>query len=133
MLIKLAAGFPHTTIVLDALDECEPSTREQLFDVLDCIIAEATATPVKVFVTSRDDADLRRRFAVRPEVYIQDRDNSDDIACYVRAEIAECIRRGKLLDGDVSPELRDRVVRALEAGANGMYVFDPCQAVRSPR
>lgn len=123
LLVKLAAGFPRTTIVLDALDECEPTTRESLFDALDSVVAEATTNPVKVFVTSRDDADLRKRFVSRPNVYIQDRDNSADIACYVRTEIAECIRRGKLLDGQVSAELQDRVVRVLEAGANGMYVL----------
>lgn len=125
LLVRLAAGFPQTTIVLDALDECEPTTRELLFDVLDSIVAETSETPVKVFVTSRDDADIRKRYAGRPDVYIQDRDNSADISCYVRAEIGECIRRGRLLDGEVSAQLRDRIVSVLEAGANGMYVPPP--------
>lgn len=110
LLIKLTAGFLHTTIVLDALGECEPSTCEQLLDVRDCFIVAAPARPaVKVLVTSRD-------------VYIQDPDNAADIACDVRVEIAECIRRGKLLGGDV---------RALEDGANGMYVL--ARALLAPR
>lgn len=104
--------FPHTTIVLDALDECEPSTREALLDSL-VAVPSATTAPVKVFVTSRDDADLRRRFAARPDVYMRDGD------------IARCVLRGNLLDGDVSPELYARIVRALEAGANGMSVRLP--------
>lgn len=110
LLSQLSAGFPRTTIVLDALDECDPKTRESLFDVLDAVVGNAKTNLVKVFVTSRDDADLRKRFAARPEVYIQERDNSADVGQYIRTEIGKCIVKRKLLDGLVSEELKERVV-----------------------
>lgn len=123
LLIELSSGFPRTTIVLDALDECDPKSRGSLFDVLDAVVGGATANPVKVFVTSRDDADLRKRFAARPEVYIQERDNSVDIGKFIRTEVQKCIKNRDLLEGDVNDKLKERVVATLEAGARGMYVL----------
>lgn len=93
--------------------------------MLDAVVGEANTNPVKVFVTSRDDADLRKRFAARPEVYIQERHNSADVGQYIRTEIGKCIVKRKLLDGLVSEELKERVVAVLEVGARGMYVLPP--------
>lgn len=122
LLIQLSSGFPQTTIILDAIDECEPKTRARLFDVLDAVVAEATTHPVKVLVTSRDDMDIRKRFAEKPEVNIQERNNSTDVGNYIRTEIEACIASRSLLDGYVTEELKERIVRDLEAGAHGMYV-----------
>lgn len=121
LLIVLCAGFAHSTLIIDALDECDAKTRGRLFDVLQSVVSESKAARVKAFVTSRDDADLRKKFADSPNVYILERDNSDDISTYIRAEVDACIVEKKLLDGDVSIELRDRIIHVLEAGAQGMY------------
>ena len=45
------------TIVVDALDNCEESTRHELLEALDSVISKSTKT-VKVFVSSRDDIDI---------------------------------------------------------------------------
>lgn len=126
LLITLSAGFLRTTIVIDALDECDPDTRGSLCDVLEQAVSSSKTSktsnrnPVKVFITSRNDGDLRRRFEGSPNVYIQERDNSDDIKLYIKTEIEACIRRKELLDGVVGLQLKERIVRALETGACGM-------------
>lgn len=120
LLISLSAGFLRTTIIVDALDECDKDTRGSLFKVLEKVVSISKNNPVKVFVTSRDDGDLRKRFENSPNVYIQERDNSGDINNYIKTEIAECIRRKELLDGKVSTELQERIVGTLESGARGM-------------
>lgn len=120
ILVALSAGFLRTTIVIDALDECHADTRGSLFDALDHVVSSSKRNPVKVFVTSRDYADLRRRFENRPNVYIQERDNSSDISRYIRTEIDARIKSRELLGGEVSPDLRTHIVDALEAGAHGM-------------
>lgn len=121
LLIALSAGFLCTTIVIDALDECDASTRGSLFDVLDDIMS-SKGNAVKAFVTSRDDGDLRRKFEDRPNVFIQERDNLGDINHYIKTEIVDCISQKKLLGGNVSAELQGRIIEALQAGARGMYV-----------
>lgn len=126
LLIKLSTGFLRTTIVIDALDECDPVTRGGLCDVLEQIVLSSTTSPgsnyapVKIFITSRNDGDLNRRFEGSPNVYIQERDNSDDINLYIETEVAGCIRRKELLGGVVKGELEQRIIRALKAGARGM-------------
>lgn len=102
LLITLSTGFLRTTIVIDALDECDPDTRGSLCDVLEQTVS-SSKTPIqgtiKVFITSRNDGDLRRRFEGSPNVYIQERDSSKDINLYIEAEIEACIRRKELLGG----------------------------------
>lgn len=122
LLIKLSAGFLRTTIVVDALDECDSETRERLFNVLEEVVSSSKRNPVRVFVTSRDDADLRRKFQSYPNVYIQEGDNLADINYYIKTEIKARIRDKKLLEGVVDPELEERIVGALQAGACGMQV-----------
>lgn len=119
ILVGLSAGFLRTTIVIDALDECHADTRGALFEALEHVVS-SSANPVKVFVTSRDHADLRRKFENSPNVYIRERDNSTDINHYIRTEIQACIKSGKLLSGQVDMDLEKYIVGALEAGARGM-------------
>lgn len=125
LLIELCAGFSQSTLIIDALDECDAKTRGGLFDVLQNVVSKSPTTRVKAFVTSRDDADVRKKFSASPNVYIQERDNSDDINTYIRAAIKECIDNKELLDGTVSVELQNRIIHALEAGAHGMYASPP--------
>lgn len=133
LLIELCAGFSHSTLIIDALDECNSETRGRLFDILQNVVSESKTTRVKAFVTSRDDADLRKKFPDSPNVYIQERDNSSDFNSYIKAEIEACIVEKKLLDGNISSELRDRVIDTLEAGAHGMYAFSLSPSYREYR
>lgn len=120
ILVELSAGFLRTTIVIDALDECHADTRGTLFRALELVVSSSKSNPVKVFVTSRDYADIRRRFEDLPNVYIQERDNSGDINHYIKTEINARLQKKELLEGKVDPDLEKRIVEALEAGAHGM-------------
>lgn len=53
--------YPKTTIVVDALDECDPSSRNDLMKALDSLLHDAKM-PVKIFIASRPDEDIRNRF-----------------------------------------------------------------------
>lgn len=118
LLIELSTGFLRTTIIVDALDECDPETRGTLCDLLAHVVSSSKR--VKVFITSRDEGDLRAKFEDSPNVYIQERDNSADINCYIEAEIKACIDTKKLLGGIVSVGLQKEVIDALQLGAHGM-------------
>lgn len=51
LLVNLAAGFLQTTIVIDALDECDKGTREILVDILEDVMAVAKH-PTKILAIS---------------------------------------------------------------------------------
>ena len=60
LIIELTKDHP-ATIILDALDECEETTRHELLEALDSMISNS-ANVVKIFVSSRDDIDIVSTF-----------------------------------------------------------------------
>jgi hypothetical protein len=106
-------------IVIDALDECDPDRRHELFEALDTIIQQA-ASVVKVFVSSRDDGDIVCRLTSSPNVIIQTSDNKGDIECFACTEVAQAIKKKRLIKGNVSGQLEDRIIKTLIDGAHGM-------------
>jgi ankyrin repeat protein len=123
LLRQLVEIYPQTTLVLDALDECDPKTRRSLVNLLDDLV-QGAGRPVKVFIASRLDQDIKERFEGGPNVAIRAVDNRDDIARYVGAEIAsrpDWTRK-------VSDSLCEEVVQTLSLKSQGMYVaaaYDP--------
>jgi hypothetical protein len=86
LLFDFVDAYPQTTLVLDALDECSADDRMELVALLDKLVRVAVR-PVKVFVSSRLDRDIRERFASGPNFGIHATDNRDDIALFLAAEI----------------------------------------------
>lgn len=111
--------YPKTTIIIGALDECDRKLREDLCESLKKIVTLAPNL-VKIFVSSRDDADITKRDAVLPNLYIEATDKVEDINNFVESKVNECIQKRRLLNGQVKPELKDLICRALSDDANGM-------------
>jgi len=86
ILLQLVRTYPQTTLVLDALDECHKETRTQLVDILDTLVAQSPK-PVKIFISSRPDQDIKHRFGRGPNVHIKATDNRDDIAKFVNDKL----------------------------------------------
>jgi hypothetical protein len=86
ILLQLVRTYPQTTLVLDALDECHKETRTQLVDILDTLVTQSPK-PVKIFISSRPDQDIKHRFGCGPNVHIKATDNRDDIAKFVNEKL----------------------------------------------
>lgn len=110
--------YPKTTLVLDALDECDldgyseggrnaPDTRYRLMETIYYLLSEAKQ-PLKVFISSRPDRDIRRRFLGEPSIEIEANQNKEDIRCYVNKEITRHENWGTM-----SPVLREEIVTVL--------------------
>ena len=56
LILEIIKTCP-TTIIIDALDECEEDTRYELLEALDEIVRESVEV-VKVLVSSREDVDI---------------------------------------------------------------------------
>ena len=86
ILLQLVRTYPQTTLVLDALDECHKETRTQLVNILDTLVTQSPK-PVKIFISSRPDQDIKHRFGCGPNVHIKATDNRDDIAKFVNDKL----------------------------------------------
>ena len=118
LILDLLFDSP-ATIVIDALDECDPTRRHELLDSLDHII-QNSANVVKILVSSRDDGDILCRLGTSPNLYISAKYNAEDIRRFIRHEISSSIEKKRLLGGRVSDHLRNVVIDTLEAGSQGM-------------
>lgn len=119
LIISLSRSYPQISIVIDALDECDPLKRGKFLASLETIIKSSVGL-VKIFVSSRDDNDIVRRLDGVPNLWIEATDNRDDIKHYVETEITRCINGGELLNGVVKRELKQRIIESLTNGAQGM-------------
>lgn len=108
------------TIVIDALDECNPATRREFLSAMECILRNSSSL-VKIFVSSRDDQDIVYRLQEYPNLELSSHRNSGDIARFVELETASMVESGALLRYSTSKdELRQRIIKEVTTGANGM-------------
>lgn len=120
-VVTLLDLYPQTTIVIDALDESDPDERWKLIEALTTMV-RSTATLVKIFISSRDDIDIKLHFEKVPNVYIHVRDNSADIARFVRREVTQSIEKSRFLRRNVTEEFKEEIISTIQGKANGMYV-----------
>ena len=119
LIIQLSQDRPLTTIVIDALDECDLSSRGDLLDALSRILQKSCGL-VKILVSSRADADIVCHFSDCLNLQIGASQNQEDIEFYVDLEVERLIERKKLLYGNVSLELKQTIQVVLREQAQGM-------------
>lgn len=118
-LILAMTDQTPATIMIDALDECEPTRRYELLKALRTII-EQSSSVLKILVSSREDADMVSMLRHAPNIEVSAHQNSDDIQRFVHAEVHQAIYNRRLLNGEVSQQLQDLIISKLNDGANGM-------------
>ena len=114
LLLEFINLYPKTTLILDALDECDKGKRSALVEIFDYFLANASR-PVKIFISSRPDSDIKDRFKSRANIEIQAIDNHNDIATFVENEIIKHPRWNK-----ISPALQDQIIDTLQKRSQGM-------------
>jgi len=123
LIIQLAEKYPLITIVIDALDECDPDRRADLLTTLERILQESPNL-VKIFVSSRDDQDIVWHLRNYPNLELSSNNNGNDITSFVRNETQELIKNGKLLRFSTNKEeLKGNILKQVTKGANGMSVL----------
>jgi hypothetical protein len=106
-------------MIVDALDECNPSRRHELMKFFDNMLV-ISDSKIKVLVSSRDDNDIVKRLRAVPNIPIRKDDNTEDIQRFIQEKVNEYIEDGRLLEGNISGDLKKEVISDLEAGAQGM-------------
>ncbi|KAH0538447.1 hypothetical protein FGG08_004945 [Glutinoglossum americanum] len=126
VLLQLVRIYPQTTLVLDALDECHKETRAQLVDILDMLITQSPK-PVKIFISSRPDRDIKHRFECGPNVHIKATDNHDDIAKFVDDRLNNSPEDWR---NSISPDLKREIREVLVDKSEGMFQWASLQIIQ---
>jgi hypothetical protein len=120
LILQLVEHYQLTTIVIDALDECDPERRADLLETLEEILQESSSL-IKIFVSSRDDQDIVLHLRDYPNLELSSDKNMDDITSFVAAETHTLIKRQKLLALSSNKEnLKSEIIEQVTKGANGM-------------
>jgi hypothetical protein len=119
LLISLLSAFPQTTIVIDALDENDVEERLRLLGALQDILRR-TSSIVRIFVASRDDQDIKLHLEHVPNLFIKAEDNRHDIERFIHREVEHSINTRRLLRGQITNELKKRIISVIADGAKGM-------------
>ncbi|KAJ5382277.1 Galactose oxidase/kelch beta-propeller [Penicillium concentricum] len=96
LIIELSEAHSRTTIVVDALDECSREERAELVEALEYIIDNSTSL-VKIFVTSREEGDLRLSIQAHSGVQVTWVENGSDIEKFVNFETDRLVAKNQLL------------------------------------
>jgi hypothetical protein len=107
------------TIIIDALDECDPEERYNWLSALDTIVSQS-ASLIRLFVSSRNDGDIVCQLEESPNIFIRASDNFTDIARYVQEEVSKAIKQKRIVRGNVSPETKQLIIETLITGSQGM-------------
>ncbi|KAI5839362.1 hypothetical protein DFP73DRAFT_634572 [Morchella snyderi] len=121
LILALLPSYPQATIVIDALDECDRSTRASLIAAVKCILGSSSV--VKIFISSREDSDIVRALKDVPNITISARLNSGDIERFVYSELDRRIENGDLLDGLISEGLKAAIRKTLIDKSDGMFMW----------
>jgi hypothetical protein len=122
LILKLLEQYKDATmtIVIDALDECNQSTRGSLLDTLQDLL-NATPCLLKIFVSSRNDQDIVYKLDNYPNLCLSSDRNSNDIDLFLRLETERLISNGSLLRSSArKQELHDKIINELSSNAHGM-------------
>jgi hypothetical protein len=120
LILQLIEQYPITTIVIDAMDECNPEKRHELLKALEKILQNSSSL-VKIFVSSRNDQDIVLRLRHYPNLEIDSQRNGDDIARFVNKQTQQLVQDGKLLQySNSKTEMKKLIVDKVIEGAVGM-------------
>lgn len=118
LLSNLAARHRRTTVIIDALDECEDHSK--LLFLLKKVSDDAPSGIFKFFFSSRPNVNLLSNFPSweKLELDAERELTSEDMEAYIRTQVMDTEGR-RLLDGK-APELEEKLVETLTYRAQGM-------------
>lgn len=121
LIVRLIEDYSMTTIVVDALDECDPTMRQSLLDAFEHILKESAGL-VKIFVSSRNDQDIVYTLRDYPNLDISSERNTADIEAYVKTETRRLVKTGQLLrNSRAKGEMTASIIDHVSSGADGMF------------
>ncbi|KAF8417707.1 hypothetical protein EV426DRAFT_356485 [Tirmania nivea] len=120
LLVQITDVYPQITICIDAMDEVDNNTRIHLLKCLNHVI-QTSKNVIKIFVTTRMDMDILSQFEKFPRIELQPDDNVGDINKFVLTKVQSSIEDCRLLQGDVSNEVKEEIYNVLCQRCKGNF------------
>ncbi|KAJ4303119.1 hypothetical protein N0V90_002011 [Kalmusia sp. IMI 367209] len=121
LIRQLVELYPVTTIIIDAMDECDPQKRSKFLKAIEQILRDSCSL-VKILISSRNDEDITIRLQDYPNLEIESRRNGDDIVRFVESRTQQLIDDKELLRHSRSPrKVQELIVSKVIKGASGMF------------
>ncbi|KAJ5919724.1 hypothetical protein N7454_009559 [Penicillium verhagenii] len=102
--------YHQTTLVIDAMDECDPDSRYELIETLSSFVSD-TRQRVKFFISSRPDPDIKSLLEDTPNIGVSTTDNQDDILKFLTLELEKLSKKAafiKRIKADIIDKLLQR-------------------------
>ena len=107
--------YQRTTLVIDAMDECDRHLRYQLIDALNEFLMDSKK-PVKIFISSRPDPTIEHQLESTPNIGIQAGDNQDDIKKFLEEELNILAKSATFFEN-----LKPEIIATLLERCQGMF------------
>ncbi|GLA12779.1 hypothetical protein AnigIFM62618_008735 [Aspergillus niger] len=120
------------TIVIDALDECNPQQRGIIIHALEEIRRQCRDV-VKIFVSSRHEADIAAHFNGGEVSEVTASANEKDLNRFIGIQVESFVQRWSTIHEEPIPllqQLEKEIREALVAGAHGMFLWVTLQLER---
>ncbi|GLA28227.1 hypothetical protein AnigIFM63326_005798 [Aspergillus niger] len=114
--------YQRTTIVIDAMDECDSESSDQLIDALTLFISKSPTKNVKIFMSSRPDPEIKNLLEKTPNIDIDASDNKEDIRKYLSEVLGKRARRDKDFN-----DMKEEVTEILLERCQGMFQWAALQ------
>ncbi|KAF9884807.1 hypothetical protein FE257_001223 [Aspergillus nanangensis] len=115
--------YQKSTLVIDAMDECNPDSRDELIEALNSLLSESKK-PVKIFISSRPDPDIQSLLENTPNIGISANDNKGDIQKFLDVELEKLAKKTPLF-GDI--KIKTNIMTALLDRCQGMFQWAALQ------
>lgn len=100
--------------MIDALDECDPESRDIIIDALNTLVSETNNT-VKIFISSRPDPDIQALLVGSTSVAIQASHNQADIQKFLEIQLDNLARKTAFIG-----RMKAKIIAKLLEGCQGM-------------
>ncbi|KAF2965514.1 hypothetical protein GQX73_g8058 [Xylaria multiplex] len=107
-----------TYIIIDGLDESELETRDRLMEVFQNLISQCK-TPLKLFISSREDEDIKQQFRDGRDLRITAGDNQADIERFVVSRLGA----NRWCQDSLGDRTRKEIMRIFTEKSQGMFLW----------
>lgn len=120
LILEVIENYGVTTIIVNALDECDPEERRILLDTFEVILQESAGL-VKILVSSRDEHDIVCALREYPNLDVSSDKNTADINAFVKTETERLVSKNQLLrHSKFKPEMKTLIIDKVCERADGM-------------
>ncbi|KGO75635.1 hypothetical protein PITC_055130 [Penicillium italicum] len=114
LLLKSFNLYPCTTLIIDALDECDPSSRDDLIQFLSNVSSQVTR-PIKIFISSRPDDDIKRQYFTGLNTGVHADKTRGDMRLFISEKLQDIMKNNHAIE-----EMRHQITERLYAKCDGM-------------